>query len=106
MIIYGVVSGTSISELFIAGVGPGLLILVLFSIYCVVYAIRKKIPTEPKASWKERGRALCRRSGRSGFPRSSSAASMAGFFSPTEAASVCVLYAIILELVVFRVAEA
>ena len=33
MIIYGVVSGTSIAELFIAGIGPGLLILVLFSFY-------------------------------------------------------------------------
>ena len=36
MIIYGVVSNTSIAELFIAGIGPGLLILVLFSIYSVI----------------------------------------------------------------------
>ena len=34
MIIYGVVSGSSIGELFIAGIGPGLLILLMFSIYC------------------------------------------------------------------------
>ena len=34
MIVYGVVSGTSIGELFIAGIGPGLLILLLFSAYC------------------------------------------------------------------------
>ena len=32
MIIYGVVSKSSIPELFIAGIGPGLLILVMFSI--------------------------------------------------------------------------
>ena len=34
MIIYGVVSGTSVGDLFIAGIGPGLMILVLFAIYC------------------------------------------------------------------------
>jgi len=32
MIIYGVVSGTSISELFIAGIGPGLLILLMLQL--------------------------------------------------------------------------
>ena len=35
MIVYGVVSGTSIGELFIAGVLPGLLILIMFCAYCV-----------------------------------------------------------------------
>src|SRR6056297_3214233 len=48
MIIYGVVSNTSIAELFIAGIGPGLLILFLFSVYSWIYAVRHKVPTEPK----------------------------------------------------------
>jgi C4-dicarboxylate transporter DctM subunit len=34
MIIYGVVSGTSVAELFIAGIGPGLLLMGLLSGYC------------------------------------------------------------------------
>ena len=54
MIIYGVISGTSISELFIAGLGPGLLIIALFSIYCMWYAKKHNIPMEPRASWSER----------------------------------------------------
>ena len=57
MIIYGVVSNTSISELFIAGIGPGLLILVLFSIYAWIYAVRNNVPTEPRTSWPDRLRA-------------------------------------------------
>ena len=68
MIIYGVVSGTSISELFIAGNGPGLLILVLFSIYSYIYAVRNNVPTEPKATWAERGRAVQRALWPLGFP--------------------------------------
>ncbi|MFN2382620.1 MAG: TRAP transporter large permease subunit, partial [Guyparkeria sp.] len=54
MIIYGVVSNTSIAELFIAGIGPGLLILLLFSIYSWIYAVRNNVPTEAKSSWRER----------------------------------------------------
>src|SRR5919106_1698059 len=54
MIIYGVVSGTSIAELFIAGIGPGLLILLMFSAYSVFYAVRNNIPTVERARWGER----------------------------------------------------
>lgn len=102
MIIYGVISGTSISELFIAGVGPGLLILALFSAYCVFYAIRHNIPTTPKASWKERGRSVVSAVWPLGFPVIIVGGIYGGIFSPTEAASVCVLYAIVLEFIVFR----
>jgi C4-dicarboxylate transporter, DctM subunit len=102
MIIYGVISGTSISELFIAGLGPGLLILVLFSIYCYVYAIRNDVPTEPRATWAERGRAVVDALWPLGFPVIVVGGIYGGIFSPTEAASVCVIYAIILEMVIFR----
>src|SRR6056297_338482 len=50
MIVYGVVSGTSIGELFIAGIGPGLLTLVMFSVYSYFYAKRKNIPAAPKTN--------------------------------------------------------
>ncbi|MBE3637306.1 TRAP transporter large permease [Mangrovicoccus algicola] len=102
MIIYGVVSGTSISELFIAGIGPGVLILVLFSIYSWLYARRHDVPTEPRASWPERGRAMRRALWPLGFPVIIVGGIYGGIFSPTEAAAACVLYALILEMVVFR----
>ena len=102
MIIYGVVSGTSISELFIAGIGPGLLILVLFSIYSYIYAIRNKVPTEPKASWGERAVAMRRALWPLGFPLIIVGGIYGGIFSPTEAAAACVLYALFLEMVIFR----
>ncbi|SDO22631.1 TRAP transporter, DctM subunit [Lutimaribacter pacificus] len=102
MIIYGVVSNTSIAELFIAGVGPGLLILVLFSIYSWIYAVRNNVPTEEKASWGERARALQRALWPLGFPLIIIGGIYGGIFSPTEAAAACVLYAIVLEMFVFR----
>ncbi|MEH6628969.1 MAG: TRAP transporter large permease [Motiliproteus sp.] len=102
MIIYGVISGTSISELFIAGLGPGLLIIVLFSIYCMWYAKKHDIPMEPRASWGERFTALRRALWPMGFPLIVVGGIYGGIFSPTEAAAICVLYALILEWVVFR----
>jgi C4-dicarboxylate transporter DctM subunit len=102
MIIYGVVSNTSISELFIAGIGPGLLILVLFSIYSYIYAVRNNVPSEPRVPWSERLRSVQRALWPLGFPVIIIGGIYGGIFSPTEAAAVCVLYALVLELIVFR----
>ncbi|OZT74250.1 TRAP transporter large permease [Vreelandella boliviensis] len=102
MIIYGVISGTSIGELFIAGIGPGLMILCMFSIYCIIYAIVKDVPTEAKSSWKERAVAVQQALWPLGFPVIIVGGIYGGIFSPTEAAAACVLYAILLEFVVFR----
>jgi tripartite ATP-independent transporter DctM subunit len=102
MIIYGVVSGTSISELFIAGIGPGLLILFMFSVYSSFYARKYNVPTEPKSTWGERGLAIQRALWPLGFPVIIVGGIYGGIFSPTEAAAACVLYALILEMGVFR----
>ena len=98
MIIYGVISSTSIAELFIAGIGPGLLLLVLFSAYSIFYATVKGVPTEEKATWSERLDATRKALWPLGFP----VIIVGGIFSPTEAAAACVLYALILEFLVFR----
>lgn len=102
MIIYGIVSKTSIPELFIAGIGPGLLILVLFSIYCIIYAYRHDIPTQPKATWKDRLLAFYYALWPLGFPVIIIGGIFGGIFSPTEAAAVSVAYALFLEAVIFR----
>jgi len=102
MIIYGVISGTSIAELFIAGIGPGLMILAMFSAYSILYATRHDIPTLEKANWGERGRAAKRAIWPLGFPVIVIGGIYGGIFSPTEAAAVSVLYALVLEVAVFR----
>ena len=102
MIIYGVISNTSIAELFIAGIGPGLLILLLFSIYCWIYAVRNNVPTEEPMPMRERAVAVQKALWPLGFPAIIIGGIYGGIFSPTEAAAACVLYALILEMIVFR----
>ncbi len=102
MIIYGVVSGTSVGDLFIAGIGPGLMILVLFSLYCVVISIWQDIPVKPKADWRTRLMAVRKALLAFGFPIIIIGGIYTGTFSPTEAASMSVAYALLLEMVVYR----
>ncbi|MBN7768681.1 TRAP transporter large permease [Marinobacter daepoensis] len=102
MIIYGVISETSIAELFIAGIGPGILILVMFSVYCLIYAYKNDVPTEARATWRERALSVRDASWPLMFPVIIVGGIYGGIFSPTEAAAVCVLYAFLLEFVVFR----
>jgi len=102
MIIYGVVSGTSVAELFIAGIGPGLMVLAMFAIYCYAYSRIRRIPTEKRSGWKARMRGMRRAILPMGFPVIIIGGIYSGTFSPTEAAAVSVLYALILEVGVYR----
>ena len=102
MIIYGVISGTSIAELFIAGLGPAFLIIMAFCGYSYYYAKKHNLPVEEKSSWSERLTAMRRAIWPMGFPAIVVGGIYGGIFSPTEAAAVCVLYAFVLETFVYR----
>ena len=102
-IVYGVVTGTSIGKLFLAGIGPGILIFLLFSLYSYLYSKYKKVGQLPKATWSERTKAIKEGLPVMGFPAIIVGGIYAGILSPTEAAAAAVAYAIFLELVVYRV---
>ena len=98
MIVYGVASGASIGDLFIAGLGPAALILILFAIYSAFYATVKKLPKMEKASAVQRWKATKKCLLAFGFPLIIMGGIYTGIFSPTEAAAVAVLYALIVEV--------
>ncbi|HAA47230.1 MAG TPA: C4-dicarboxylate ABC transporter permease [Synergistaceae bacterium] len=102
MIIYGVVTGSSVGELFIAGVGPGILVFVLFSAYCYVASRRMGVKQRERFDWGKRLVALKRGLVPLGFPAIILGGIYSGYFSPTEAAAVSVLYAVIVESFVYK----
>jgi len=102
MIMYAVVTGASVGDLFIAGVIPGLLILVFFCIYNYFRAKKKDIPRTAKVDFKGRVEAFKKAIGPLGFPIVIFAGIYSGVFSPTEAAAMGVLYAALLELFIFK----
>ena len=101
-IVYGVVTSTSVGKLFLAGIIPGLMIFLLFSVYCYFYSRIKKVGVIPRASWAERWKAVKQGILVLGFPLIIVGGIYAGIFSPTEAAAVAVLYALLLEGLVYR----
>ncbi|MFH1805066.1 MAG: TRAP transporter large permease [Pseudomonadota bacterium] len=102
MIVFGVVGKVSIGELFLAGIGPGILILILFSAYSMYYATVNNIPTIPRIGWKDRMIAVRKAGPAIMFPVLIVGGIYGGWVSPTEIAAVSVLYAVILEVIIFR----
>lgn len=101
-IVYGVATSTSVGKLFLAGIGPGLLICLLFSIYSYFYSVKRNLGRMPKADFKERVNALKEGMPVMGFPVVVIGGIFSGIFSPTEAAAASVAYALLLETVFYR----
>ncbi|NCB01899.1 MAG: TRAP transporter large permease [Spirochaetia bacterium] len=101
-IVYGVVTSTSIGKLFLAGIGPGVLIFVLFSVFVFFYSKIKKIAIMEKSSKSERVKALKDGYLVLGFPIIVVGGIYAGIFSPTEASAAGVAYAIMLEGLIYK----
>ncbi len=102
MIMYCVVTGVSVGEMFIAGVGPGLLIFASFGLWSYFSARKKNIPRSQKTTWAEKVTAIRQGLLPMGFPALIVGGIYSGLFSPTEAAAASVLYAIILEMVIYK----
>ena len=104
MILYGTLANTSVGELFIAGIGPGVVLAVLFSVYCYFYSALQgeQIALVPKKSSAERRAAFRRAVLPLGFPVLIVGGIYSGAVTPTEAASFSVLYALIVECVIYR----
>jgi tripartite ATP-independent transporter DctM subunit len=102
MIIYGVVTGSSVGELFIAGVGPGVLVFILFAIYCYIAARKMKVKPYKKSTWAEKGLAFKKAILALGFPVLVLGTIYKGIASPTEASALAVLYAFIVEVLIYK----
>jgi C4-dicarboxylate transporter, DctM subunit len=102
MIIYGIASDTSIIALFAAGIGPGLLLAGLFAIYIYIHSVRAGIADSGRFSIWEL--LLATRNGlwALGAIGIIFGGIYSGVFSPTEAAGVACIYAIIISYFVYR----
>ena len=102
MIIYGIASDTSIIALFAAGIGPGLLLAGLFAIYIYFHSVRAGIAESGRFSIWEL--VLATRNGlwALGAIGIIFGGIYSGVFSPTEAAGVACIYAIIISYFVYR----
>lgn len=102
MIVFGVISGTSIAALFIAGLLPGIFLGLAFMVYSYYWAKKNKIPRNPRASFNQVLKATQRAAGPLGFVIIIIGGIYSGVFTPTEAAGIAVLYSFIMEVFIYR----
>jgi C4-dicarboxylate transporter, DctM subunit len=104
MVLYGVVSDTSIGALFMAGVVPGLMLAAIFAVYCMSAARfgAKAMTREPRASWSEIVAALRRSFWALLLPVLVLGGMYFGVFTATEAAAIGALGALSIAMLVYR----
>ena len=104
MVLFGVVSDTSIGALFMAGVVPGLMLALIFAIYCMTDAklARHKVKTEPRATFGEVMRALRKSFWALTLPVLVLGGMYFGVFTATEAAAAGALGALAIATLVYR----
>jgi tripartite ATP-independent transporter DctM subunit len=102
LILIGVAGNISIAKLFMAGIAPGLMMGVTLMVVWSYIMRNEQIDTLPKASGKERLAALKDGIWALLLPVIIIGGIRSGAFTPTEAAVVAAVYAIIVSTVVYR----
>ncbi|MFL5189293.1 MAG: TRAP transporter large permease subunit [Microvirga sp.] len=101
-IVFGVAANVSISQLFLAGVAPGIMMGLSLVVAWAIVSRRDKMKTAPRATMRERGKAFV-----DGFyallmPVMILGGIKWGIVTPTEAAVLAAVYALIIGMFVYR----
>ncbi|WP_207537065.1 TRAP transporter large permease [Sabulicella rubraurantiaca] len=101
-VIWGIVAEQSIGRLFLSGVVPGLTIAAGLLVVCWFHARRHGVPRQERASWRELGRAIVQGRWALLSPVLVLGGIYGGVFTPTEAAAMSCVYALVIGLWVER----
>ena len=102
LILYGVLTGTSIGDLFVAGIGPAIMLMALMIAYVVWRARVEGHPRAPQLTLAEKRSAAIGAVPAILLPVIIVGGIRGGVFTPTEAAAVACLYALFIGFFVYR----
>ncbi len=99
LILFGVMTQTSIADLFLAGVGPGLLLTLMLVTYAM---LRNRRLQAGSWQWREIRDAVKSGTWALMMPVIILGGIYSGYFTATESAAVAVMYAMFVEMLVYR----
>jgi tripartite ATP-independent transporter DctM subunit len=101
MVIYGVLTGVSVADLFIAGIIPGLLlgVALMVTVYLLSFSPRIPMPLMPRLGWRDRGVAFVKAIPGLAAPAALLSGLLTGAATPTELGALIVAYAILLGFI-------
>jgi tripartite ATP-independent transporter DctM subunit len=102
MVIYALVSGTSVGALFFGGVIPGLLMALVLMVAVHIIATRRGMPKDEPVPLAQYPQILLRGALPLSLPVVLLGGLYSGAFTPTEAAAVAALHALVLAGLVYR----
>ncbi len=102
MILYGIASDVSVIQLFAAGIVPGLLMAGMFAAYIYWVARKEGVHESDRFSWRGFVLATWQGAWALGAPVIILGGIYSGVFSPTEAAGVAGVYALVVTLLIYR----
>lgn len=101
MIVFGVAANVSITKLFLAGIVPGVLMGIAIGATWWIVAKKENVKSSPRVPWGERMLVTFRGSLALGLPVLIIGGMKFGIFTPTEAAVVAAVYALVVGMFVY-----
>ena len=101
-VVYAMNTNTSVLKLFMGGLSSGIVMAAIFMVYVYVYARRHKVPRLPRISLKEFFTAVKEAIWALGLPVIIIGTMYTGICTPTEAAAISAVYAIFVEMVIYK----
>jgi C4-dicarboxylate transporter DctM subunit len=102
MVMYSVTTNTSVGQLFMAGVVPGLLLAFMLGLTTWALAKKRDYPRMPRATWGERLAAFRRSAWGLFLIVIVMGGIYSGVFTPTEAAGIAAVYAFVIAVYVYK----
>ena len=102
LILYGVISETRVDQLFLAGILPGFLMLILLVSYSMVKGPPRKLKNTEKPTFRDMLSGLKEAAWELPLPIIILGGIYGGFFVAGEAAAVTALYVLIVEVLIYR----
>jgi tripartite ATP-independent transporter DctM subunit len=101
LIIYAIVANVRIDQLFIAGILPGILLVVLLAAYCIYKSIRENVP-RTKFELGELFSATRDIIWELPLPLVVLGGIYSGYFAVSEAAAITAVYVLVVEMIIYR----